>query len=117
MPTLQFWRVTVKRGRKPHLLPFVPGEGTGVIALCGKMLPEDSRTRGAASTVSQPRGDECELCRLRSGYYKKPKPTAEEKIEIDRYKAWNEVLKLLDRLRLTKEQQRDFVEKVVQASQ
>ena len=63
----------VKHGRKVHLTPFVPGQGSGTVALCKQVLPEESRTRGAPETISEPRGDECPACRIVSGHLEIPK--------------------------------------------
>src|ERR1051325_1220069 len=73
MPSPRSWRVMVKRGRKVHLTPFVPNQGSGTVALCKQPLPEESRTRGSAEAIAEPRGDECPACRIVSRHRERPK--------------------------------------------
>jgi len=54
MPTPKYWRVLMKGGRKVHLTPFVPEQGSGNLALCGRVLSEDAR-KGSAATIIIPR--------------------------------------------------------------
>lgn len=96
----KYWRVIVKGGRKAHLTPFVPGRGSGDLALCQKILPEDGRTRGSVGTVVSPHGDECDKCLLVSGHKKRPKLTREERQELERYRAMAKIPGLLQSLGL-----------------
>jgi hypothetical protein len=67
MPSPKFWRVFVKRAQKAHLTSFVPEQGSGSIALCGKHLPQNER-RGTAETILDPHLDECHTCLRLAGY-------------------------------------------------
>jgi hypothetical protein len=62
-----YWSVLLKRSPRRHLTKYLEGSGSGLLALCGKRLPEDAR-RGAARTISKPTGTECEACLKKAGY-------------------------------------------------
>lgn len=112
----KYWRVMVKGGRKAHLTAFIPGEASGNLALCGRILPEDARTRGSSRTISEPDGDECDRCRVVSGNLKKPKRelTKEQRHEIERYRAIAIMPKLLRELGLNDSDARALMESVLQ---
>lgn len=86
MPAYQYWRVHLRGGRKAHLTPIVPGQGSGIVSLCGADLPEDKR-KGAATTVVTPIGDECQECRRIAGFFKKPNLSDEQRLAIRQYSA------------------------------
>ena len=67
MPFPRFWRVLVKRARRAHLTHFIAAEGSGSVALCGKILPQNEH-KCSARTITEPHGDECPACLLLAGY-------------------------------------------------
>ena len=119
MASPKFWRVLVKRAQKAHLTWFVPEQGSGSIAVCGKSLPQDER-RGTAETVLDPHGDECHTCLLLAGYKverKRRGPRGKEQPgpEALRLKALIKLGNRVGRLPINDEGKRAMIEAIVKA--
>jgi hypothetical protein len=91
-PSKKLCSVLLRGTTRKHLTPYVPGEGSGRKALCGKSL---ELKPASAELIEGPDGTECRGCLKAGGFSYKRMPRPQKSEEEIRLKAYKHTLALI----------------------